>query len=328
MAHLPTHWKTSFGRITRLLAIGLLVVLAGCVQKVPISYSARGGDTIILGLGGIQRNTNGATSLVSSDLQITITNSSTNLTSPLTPNVIFKAFSDYSSLLTYAAANNTYPTANFVPFDGGWFVTTTLPSDGSLPPGSYTISITSPKLTNTKFTSEGDLTQIPLQIVAGTADTATTASYNQQFIAYAPTNHLDVSPSPASALAGLSAVGGMQLVFTYPQAHYDSAHPPMALPYSHNPYIQLSQNIIDNGDGTKTLVVLLSTQQGFVSSANRTAFTPLLSDLSLSLLTFTGSAGTSISQQIADFTPDSSRSHYYDTSGNVITALQPVTTFH
>lgn len=332
MAHLLTHWKASFGRAARLITIGLLVVLAGCVQKYPVAYFARAGDTIILGLGGIQRNTNGATKLVIGDLQMTITNTSTGAVSTLTASTFFKAFPDYSSTLTRYEVSNTQPSAHLVPFDGGWFVTTTLPSDPNvLPPGSYTISITSPtgKLLNTKFalgsnSAEGDLTQIPLQIVAGTGGNS---SYNQQFAAYATGSHLDISP-PASALAGVNSVGGLQLVINYPQANYNPAHPPMVLPYSHNPYIQLSQNIIDNGNGTKTLVVLLSAQQGFVASANQTPFTPVLSDLSLSLINFPASGVTvSSAQMLADFQIDQSRSKYYDIDGNAITSLSPAMTF-
>jgi hypothetical protein len=324
MENLLVSMKASFARTMQWIIPVCLAALAGCVQQYPISYYASPGDTVVLGLGGIQRNSNGANNLIGSDLAITLTNNSTHAVTTLTNPGLFKAFPDYSSKMNYESIIGILPT---VSYDGGWFAYVTLPSSG-LTAGAYTIGITSPtnKLINTKWCfnpglCEGDLTNIPLQIVNNNTSSASN-SYASQFTYYPPTNYrLDVSPNQAPDSAGYSAVGGLQLVVTFAYANYNASLPVMAVPYSHNPSISLSQNVIDNGNGTKSLVVLLSAPQGFVTTANRTPLTPALSDLSLSLLFFPND-GVTVNPS-TDFQIDQNRSHYYDTSGNVITQLHP-----
>ena len=317
----------------RLLSVGVFVALAGCVQQYPISYYASPGDTIVLGLGGIQRNSNNSDTLNGTDLTITLTNDSTQQSMTLTANNGgFKAFPDYVSNMNLNAINGSLIDGNVVPFDGGWFVPVTLPSSASLTPGAYTISVTSPthKLVNTKWCPytgfcEGDLENIPLQIIDSGSNAG---AYSQQFSYYYPARHLDVSPNATPDSAGYTSVGGMQLAITFPAANYDATLPIMAVPRNHNPSISLLQNIVDNGDGTKTLVVLLTAPQGFAAEANRTPLTPLLDDLSLSFLFFPISGVTySSAQQLGDFVIDLDRSHYYDMSGNAIAALHPVMTY-
>jgi hypothetical protein len=322
-------WGAFLARVARLCAIGLLMVLAGCVQRAPIAYYAHPGGTIILGLGGIQRNANGEQNLQANDLTITITDVNNNVTS-LNANQVFKTFPDYSSGLTNISLSSQN-TAGLIAFDGGWFASLTLP--GTLAPGAYWISITSPKLINTNVSSvEGDLTQIPLQIEAIPSGLSRqydslNQTYNQQFTYY-PTQvgRLDVSPNPAPASSAV--VGGLQLVINFPTANYTGSPPILALPYSHHPSIQLAQNLVNNSNGTTSLVVLLSSSQGFASGANRTALMPQLSDLSLSFLFYRANGiVSSAAQQLADFQIDQSRSHYYDVNGNILSGMQPVMTF-
>ncbi len=324
--------KISLRRTVQLIFVSLVIALAGCVQKYPISYYASPGDTIVLGFGGIQRNSNGPNSLSGNDLAITLTNTSTNAVMTLNNFGLFKAFPDYSSGVNFESIVGVFPT---VAYDGGWFAYVTLPSSG-LPAGAYTVSVTSPtnKLTNTKWCynsglCEGDLTNIPLQIV-NSNNSSVSNSYASQFTYYSTTTYrLDVSPNQAPDSVGYSTVEGLQLVVTFSYANYNSTLPVMAVPYSHNPNIQLAQNIVDTGDGVhKSLVILLSAPQGFVTTANRTPLTPVLSDLSLSLLFFPNNGvAVNSTQQLADFQIDQSRSRYYDVSGNVISQLQPVMTY-
>ncbi len=333
MKHLSSHWKTPLARTVHLFAMVLLTILAGCVQQYPISYYASPGDTVVLGLGGIQRNSGASNSLSASDLTITLTNNSTSQVTTLQPKAAFKTFPDYSSTLNVNDINGAYP---LIPFDGGWFVPVQLPTSG-LPVGAYTISITSPtkKLDNTKYcgspnassTCEGDLENIPLQIVNDN-NSAVSSSYAFQFSAYAAaTNRLDVSPNTTPDSLGYSIVGGLQLTITFPAANYNATLPVMAVPYSHHPSIQLSQNIIDNGNGTKSLLVFLSAPQGFVVKGSRTALTPVLSDLSLSFLFFPSGSAPSSTQVLADFSNMSG--NYYDINGTAIPAsvLYPVMTY-
>ena len=334
MAGLVEMWRNTTGSLVRLLTVVAFAAVAGCVQNYPVPYSASPGDTIILGLGGIQRNSNNSNTLKSSDLAITLTNNDTHAVTSLSLTQAFKSFPDYNSGLNFNSIKGPL-TGVTTPFDGGWFITTTLPSDSSLTPGAYTVSVTSPtgKLVNTKYCyngttgCEGDLTSIPLQIVPSSG--ADNSGYVTQFGYYTPTpNRLDVSPSQSPSAIGYAAVGGLQLVITFPAANYDGTLPIMALPYSHNPSLSLMQNIVDNGDGTKSLVVLLSAPHGFVSKANETALTPIFNDLSLSFFFYPATGVPySTAQQLGDFQIDQSRSHYFDTNSNVITQLQPVMTF-
>jgi hypothetical protein len=323
--------NVSFMRVIRLMVVALLVALVGCVQNTPVPYLARAGDTIVLGLGGIQRNVGGEQHLEATDLTITIAPAAGG--TPIVPSagLPFKAYPDYGSVLSSSVINGSYP---FALFDGGWFIPVVLPDNGSLAPGSYLISVTSPtgKLINTKFAttggfihvSEGDLTQLPLEIIAGTGGSGTNSDYASQFIGYTNAPSLDISPSN---LSSMSTVGGLQLYITYPKtAYYDPNHLPIVVPYSHNPFIQLAQNTIDNGT-TKTLVVMLSTQQAFVPLAQQTPLTPLLNDLSLRVLYFitSGQQTPSATQLVSDFHIDS-QSHYYDATGAVISSMTPTVT--
>lgn len=320
-------WIDYFRFLTLRIFILLTALLAGCVQKTPVPYLARAGDTIVLGLGGIQRNAAGNQHLLASDLQATITPVAGGTPIALSIGQPFKSFPDYGSLLNADVINGAFP---FSFFDGGWFMVVTLPNDGSLQPGNYYISVTSAngKIINTKFASnsflrEGDLTQLPLEIVAGSG--GTDSSYIQQFFSYASTYSLDISPSSTT---GVSAVSGLQLYITYPKGTYlDPNHLPIAVPYNHNPFIQIAQNTVDNGT-TQTLIVMLSTQQAFVPVGQQTALTPTLNDLSIHLLYFFASNSTASPTQLtSDFQIDLSRSHYYDTNGAVIPSMQPVLSY-
>jgi hypothetical protein len=99
----------------------------------------------------------------------------------------------------------------------------------------------------------------------------------------------------------------------------------MAVPNSHNPYIQIAQNIVVNNNGTNTINVLLTAQKGFSDAANQTALTPLLSDLTVQIMYFLNTEPYTEAQLLDDFEIDLAKSHYVDLNGNAM-ALQPVMT--
>ena len=69
----------------------LLAFLSGCVQFKPTPSYARAGDHIVLGLGGIERNSGGSTTIKRSDLTITLTDAS-SAQFDLEPRFIFKSY--------------------------------------------------------------------------------------------------------------------------------------------------------------------------------------------------------------------------------------------
>lgn len=322
---------TSLQRIQRNFRIRnlfLLMVfaLSGCVQISPVPGYARKGDAVVFGLGGIVRNAQGEQNLTINDLQITITDSA-NATYTLTPEMVFKAYPDYVSALNQSGVMGDYSSR---PFDGGWFVKAQLayPWDNvhqgeplPLAAGPAVVHIVSSKLTNTLSGLEGDLTQIPLEILAGTG--SSDQNYNAQIAAYTPIPHVEIRPS---TLSGVTAAGGLQLVVNFSgSSSYRSNKNPLVLPFNHHPYLQLAQHVVDNG-GTKTITVLLTTQNAFVTTANQTAETLSLADLSLQLMYFPVENATP--NPLQDFSIDVTKSKYIDASGNVIPNVYPVLSVH
>jgi hypothetical protein len=311
------------------LALVAAIGASGCVQQYPIPNAVRSGETLVLGLGGIQRNANGNQKLQAGDLQVALTDHA-GTQFILAPEATFKAFPDYASIVNYVAVKGDYL---LKPFDGGWFVTVPLvwpngDHEGEALPlaiGEGTVAITSNQLNNTALEElEGDLTNIPIEILPGVADVNKAISYKQQFVSYARDSVLSIAPD---SLSGVSSVGGLQLAITYPQsaAYLDANHPPMAVPNSHNPYIQIAQNIVVNNNGTNTINVLLTAQKGFSDAANQTALTPLLSDLTVQIMYFLNTEPYTEAQLLDDFEIDLAKSHYVDLNGNAMT-LQPVMT--
>lgn len=318
------------------LFLALVWSLAGCVQMTPIPGVARSGDYITLGLGGIVRNVHGEQQLKPEDLQITFTDHlGAVFTLGSSSIFVYKAYPDYASVLNFSAINGNLSsiTPAIRPFDGGWFVTLRLVDGDGLPLNCATglgkVTISSTKLNNTHSPSEGDFTNIPLEILSGSlADPD--ENFEQQFVGYGagyisglPT--IDIKPSATLN----EPIGGMQLAIKVQSNAVLTSQPPLVLPFSHNPYVQLAQRVVDNGDGTKTINVLVVAQRGFVTTSSQTAETPSLSDLNLQLMYFYGMGSTpDVSTLAGIFSLDASKSFYIDTSGNRKTTPIPVLSVH
>lgn len=321
-------------KIIAALSASAALLLAGCVQMAPVPNYARSGDLLVVGLGGIQRNAGGNHVFLPSDLLVTITDSA-NATFTLNAQQVFKVFPDYGSQMNYQTigGDSTMAPLPIQAFDGGWFAAIPLTIGGlpipSLALGTATISITSPtgKLLNNLSTGnfrnlpalkEGNLAGIPVEIIAGTTKPNAPAAtdYSNQFRAFTTTNVTALNIAPSS-LTGITAVGGMQVAIKYPAARYSPTVKPLVVPYNHNPAINLQQNIVDNGDGTRTLNVVLTAPQGF--AAKLTPLVPSLRDLNLKLIYFgpTGTATPAIDFQIIS-------SKFIDGSGNVISGMAAV----
>ncbi|WP_145999265.1 hypothetical protein [Oceanicoccus sp. KOV_DT_Chl] len=300
------------------------MLLGGCVQNKSVPGYARSGDIVVLGLGGIHRNAQSAPILSVDDLLITITDANSQ-TYNLSGSTMFKAYPAYDSALNAAVIDGLLNPMAIELYDGAWNVTVPLTYDGThdttplpLAIGGATINISSAKLTDTKLLTEGSLAAIPIEIVAGTS--AYDVDYNRQFGMYQQSfNVFDISPND---LTGISSVAGAYFVITYSDdSLFTNGLLPTVVPSNHNPYVQLSYNVVENGDGTGQVRVVLLNPAGFKSSASATNKSSRLADLSVRMQYFPAAA---TKEQIeSSVSVDLVESYYIDMDGSVISGLEP-----
>lgn len=308
----------TFNRLTTALLIALLAVLTtGCVQIAPIPNAAHAGDTVVLGLGGINRNWGGEKP---KDLQITITDSASQ-TLPLEIVTIFQAYPDYRSAANSMAIEGNDGLA-LQPFDGGWFVAASLTNPAgplNLTPGPATLHINADNLTVARdglgnlFPQEGDLSQIPIDIIAGPPTPSDAAS---QFGAYdSRSSHFLIRPAASAE----TTVGGVYYAIDYQSDEQFGSLKPMAFPVSHNPYVKMDFKIHENGDGSGTYYIYLYNPAGFTAAGPRTPKQASLTDLGIYLEYF--DMGSNAWMQ-TNFAIDAANTYFIDIDGNRIEDLQ------
>lgn len=318
-------------RIPALFLVSLW--LAGCVQTKTMPGYARAGDFIVIGLGGIERNANSEPVLKGSDLTVEITDAN-NVTHPIQPRYVFKSYPDYAAWVNTGIIDGRTAVLGLnelTPFDGGWFVVAPLTVFGTnnsplpLAIGAATVSVTSPKLTNTGDNVEGDLTAVPIEIIPGTSPFDN--DYQRQFYAYTESGvSFVISPDD---LTGIDAVGGAFLAIDYNDDSFFRADTePMVVPVNHNPYVQLNYNHVPNGDGTGTLYVTLLNAAGFTTEANATQNTSPLSSLAVKLVYFVPDLDPLAAQAKASFSVDAANSYYISTDGSILAGVSPVLTHY
>ncbi|MAT93704.1 MAG: hypothetical protein CME59_13990 [Halioglobus sp.] len=325
---LAVNRPTAHGRAATWLAAFLALCLVGCVQTKTTPGYARAGDHIVIGLGGAERNLGGATVLKAADLSIVLTDAN-DVQHTLEARFIFRSFADYASQMTTYTMDGTLDDvglSGMVPYDGGWFVVSPLTTPGNynnplpLAVGPATIAVTSAKLTNTAGALEGDLSAIPIEIIAGTSPQDT--DFTRQFTGYkADPDRFFITPDD---LTGITEVGGAFLVVEYnDESFFDEGIAPTVVPLNHNPYVQLSYNVVPNGDGTGRIYVTLINPAGFTTPAGASPNSSLLSDLGVQLVYFpTGSAA----QAKTVFSLDLVASYYMDINGFPLGSVAPVLT--
>ena len=183
--------------------------------------------------------------------------------------------------------------------------------------GPATISVTSPKLLNTANGVEGDLSSIPIEIIAGSS--AQDVDFVRQFGAYnsTPTSFV-VEPS---SLTGISSVGGAFFTINYnDDSFFTNGLEPIVVPSNHNPYVQLNYNVVPNGDGTGKILVTLLNPAGFKTVVTADPNSSYLSDLTVRLNYF--SSGTPAAAK-ANFSVDAGNSYYIGLNGAVIPGVTP-----
>jgi hypothetical protein len=311
-----------------------LLCMAGCVQTKPVPGYARAGDFIVLGLGGVERNSGGEPALKVGDLDITITDAN-NVTYPLQAKYVFKSYPDYAAWLNTGnidGSSSSVGLTELTTFDGGWFAVVPLTVAGTvdsplpLAVGGAGVSVVSPKLTNIADSVEGDLGYIPIEIMAGVAPYD--ADYLGQFTTYEETaRSFVISPND---LTGIDTVGGALLAIRYIDSSFFRANTePMVVPLTHNPFVQLNYNHVPNGNGTGTVYVTLLNAAGFADEANATQNTSPLSSLSVKLVYFTkSSTNPKTAEAKASFSIVAAKSYYIDTDGSILAGVSPVLTHY
>jgi hypothetical protein len=304
------------------LLLLFLTMLAGCIQTQSIPSRAKTGETIILGLGGIHRNAMSNYDLTTNDLAATITDSIGN-TYNLQVDVVFKVFQDHNSVLNMGTVTGIYDGLIFDVYDGGWFAVVSLTTANPrtplpLAPGSATIKIMASDLLNTKFVPyEGDLDAIPIEIISG--QVAWDSDVLQQFTNYRSYDRaFSIVPDD---LAGVTEVSGAYFVVDYSDDALFSQNP-IVVPVSHNPFVQLSYNVVANGNGTGSIYITLLNPAGFTTRSLRQDNASLLQDLGVRLQYFEVN-GSNLDVVEASFTLDAGSSYYIDTNGDVIPSISP-----
>lgn len=308
----------TMNRFTVALLTSLLALLGGCVQIAPSPSFAHAGDTIVLGLGGINRNWGGEKPR---NLQLTITDAA-NQTFPLQAAVTFQAFPDYRSGANVMAMDNGGD-VGLQPYDGGWFISVDL-NDAfgplNLAPGPATIHVAADNLTVARdeqgqpFSNEGDLSQIPLEIIAGPPLPNTSLA---QYAAYDNRGtHFLVRPTGNTS----ATIGGAYYAIQYLDGGLFDTIKPMVYPVSHNPFIKMDYKVQDNGDGTGTYFVYIYNPSGFTVAAPREPKQASLPDLGVHVEYFNVGATDAMK---TNFVLDQANSYFIDINGNRITGLQP-----
>ncbi len=321
--------RMCFSRVVYLCIV--LFWLGGCVQTATTPGYARAGDHITIGLGGIIRNAGGEADLKGSDLTIILTDANGTQFN-LQPRWVFKTFADYSAQVntyTFNGTSTLVGLTGMVPYDGGWMVVAplTLPNQYNSPlplaVGAASISVTSPKLINTASAAEGDLSAIPVEIVAGTSPED--INFARQYGAYLTTQEsFVIAPND---LAGIDAVGGAFFTIEYnDDTFFQSGLEPVVVPSNHNPYVQVNYNVIPNGDGTGRILVTLLNPAGFKTVATAEPNSSYLADLTLRLNYFGVVADADRSIAKANFSLDTFNSYYIGMDGAVIAGVTPILT--
>ncbi|MCP4000512.1 MAG: hypothetical protein GY727_06355 [Gammaproteobacteria bacterium] len=318
----------SISALKILPVVVLALVAIGCTNIQPLPSYARSGDIVSMGVAGIKFQTDGMSTLTPWQVTVTLTDANS-----VVHNVkvlkTFRAFPDHTSNYTFGSLQRDPASgvryADVEPFDGQWWVTLHLvdPADDSLLPlavGTATMQISAAGVTDT-YQDDGDMSAIPLEILAGTVDKAPYEFY--QYVAYTQQRSLTIRPD---SLVGVTKIGGLQIKLDYnPNAIMAGAPQiPHLVPISHDPHINIVQHTVDNGDGTHALIAMITNPMGFVPDASHGGDWKIGSstfkDLGFAVLT----ADAAIWLYQTNYFLDLAESFYIDENGDKIPTVAPV----
>ena len=145
----------------------------------------------------------------------------------------------------------------------------------------------------------------------------------QQFSSNRAARVLTVTPDD---LTSVTEVGGMQIKMTYNIAALSGYFPPRLVPYSHDPGINIIQHTVDNGDGTRSLIAMVTNPNSFVPEADVTSGyvngSSTFADLAFAVVL--KDSTTLADGWTANYWLESADSYYIDSNGDVIAGLTPV----
>jgi len=314
-----------FSRLKFLLFIPLALAISGCFSQFSSPGQVVDGGLINVGLGGIKRNSTGK-SLTGADISATIEDD-LGVEYPVKVEGLFRAYPDHTSTYSRETLDRVNTFWNELePYDGMWWATIRLVTLGGAPlglsDGPATLRITSPELINTGWQYEGNLAAgIPIQILPGT--TSISNDELQQYSSYRHQRSLTIRPDD---LTGVSEVGGMQVKMTYNTAALSAATiTPRFVPYSHDPNINIIQHTVDNGDGTNSLIAMVTNPEGFVPNADPGTYVAgnsTFADLSFAVVLV--DATTLADGWNANYWFETADSYFIDQNGDVIATVAPV----
>jgi len=319
----------------------VLAFASGCSSRQPLSHYARAGETVVLSLGGTDSNAK-VSVLKSQNVTVTITDAA-SVTHTAKLRNLFRVYSDPTSGYDFRSPTGNLYWDNYVtPHQGLWMAVVDLvdPSGSPLPlaAGSATISVSSPDLNQWVDYpgwgwpwTNGDLSSIPVEILAGTG-TTNPMNYLTPLSA-APLDSLTASPQVEVTPAGTpsQAVGGGSFVFSYVNADFVSMYGSQTLPRvvatSPDPNIQLGWSRADQGDGTSLLRVVISNPHGFNTDNSKTGLPggkSLFRSLRFSIVWDGKLNATDITDANWTDSIQLVSGEYIDLNGNVMPELSPV----
>lgn len=306
-----------------------MIILAGsgCTSMNTLSSYARTGDTVSVSLGGTFRHS-ADTVLKKEEVVATITDSA-SLNYAVKVRHLFRLFSDPTS--TYSLRSQVSGTLenNAGADQGQWMAIIDLvdPITNDVLPlqtGAATLSITAPNLTNTAGQyGNGDLTQIPIEILPGTGTPNLLNAEGDQEMAslLQPEPQVEVKPGDLSAVDSL---GGVEYVFSYVTADFDVQNFPVVVKMSPNQNIQLITNYLPQGNGTTLIKVLLLNPNGFADNVSASINGKLpYRNLNIALAWYS-LANASITDDNWNNSIQLVSSNYINLNGNSVAGIQPV----
>lgn len=324
--------------LTRLLrhTVVLLacILFSGCASMQAISNYARSGDTVMISLGGSDSNAL-ASVIRKENVNISITDSLGN-NYPVTVRNLFRVNGDPTSGYAFRSPTTTLIYDNYVaPHQGLWLAVIDLvdPVTGTPLPlavGSATLTVSSAEIQNWVDHSgygwpwtNGNLSSVAIEILAGTG-TLNPMNYLGP-VTFAPLDSLEPNPQVEVTASGSSGsdIGGGLFVFSFQNADFGGTFgKPRAVVTVPDPNIQIMSNLVDQGDGTSKLNVVIANPHGFKTGNDKAGLVDgqsLRRSLRFSLVWSSGNATVNDANWSSLLLLDSAG--YFDLDGNDIPAL-------
>ncbi len=314
-----------------LLIFGLF---SGCASMQSISNYARSGDTVMISLGG--SDSNALVSVIRKEnVNISITDSLGN-SYPVKVRNLFRVNGDPTSGYAFRSPTTTMYYDNYVdPHQGLWLAVIDLVDPVTDTPvplavGGATLTISSAEVQNWVDHSgygwpwtNGNLNSVAIEILAGTG-TPNPMNYLGPVLT-APLDSLEPNPQVEVTASGSSGsdIGGGLFVFSFQNVDFGGViGKPRAVVTVPDPNIQILSNLVDQGDGTSKLNVVIVNPHGFKTGNDKTGLVAgksLRRSLRFSLVWSSGN--TTVNDANWQSLLQLESASYFDVDGNDLSAL-------